>query len=160
MFYTGAAFPGASALKYYDSGNNVPSLVLYRDGVFNEPTGGWQKPGRRYVVIKSGTVFRYFLILKKNAKTAILITIIIIQLFILYFIFNKLNTLNVSTITFVKIKTTKSYIYKFCISDAGSHRFSSFADALRKKQCEKTLFGRGTTVQMTKKESRSAKVVS
>lgn len=104
MFYTGAAFPGASALKYYDSGNNVPSLVLYRDGVFNEPTGGWQKPGRRYVVIKSGTVFRYFLILKKNAKTAILITIIIIQLFILYFIFNKLNIFNVSPLLSSKSK--------------------------------------------------------
>ena len=55
LYFTGAVFPMANALKYYDVGVDIPSLVQSRNGIFLEPDGNWGKEGRKYVVISSGT---------------------------------------------------------------------------------------------------------
>ena len=65
LYFTGAVFPMANALQYYDVGLYNPSLVQCRNGIFLELGGNWGK-GRKYVVISSGTIRIYILKIKNN----------------------------------------------------------------------------------------------
>ena len=40
---------------YLDAGQDIPVLVILKEGIFVEPEGGWNSDGRKYQVVEGKT---------------------------------------------------------------------------------------------------------